>query len=76
MLTSRITGLTLISLGFLACLLGVEARDADSRPASLEEIQTLFDLAKVAPQRLRVVADINSTETKRSEEQIATEIRR
>jgi len=73
--TFRIIRLSLISSGLLSCLLCLEASGADSRPASLEEIQTLFDLATGGPQRLRVVADITSTETKWSEEQIAAEIK-
>jgi hypothetical protein len=75
-LTLRTIGLGLISLGLLSCLFCVEASVADSRAASLEEIQTLFDLATVGPQRMRVVADIVSNEPKWSEEQIAAEIRR
>jgi hypothetical protein len=64
----------LIALAFLSCVFCIEASNADSRPASLEEIQTLFNLATVGPQRLRVVADISSTEPKISEEKIAAEI--
>ena len=74
MFTARIFGPGLISLGLLSCLLCVEVSGAESRPASLDEIQTLFDLAAVKPQRLRVVADIVSTETPWSEEQIAAEM--
>ncbi len=70
MFTSR----DLISFGLLSCLFCVGASEADSRPASLDEIQTLFDLVTVRPERLRVVADITSNETKWSEEQIASEI--
>jgi len=72
--TSRIIRTSLISLGLLSCLLCAEASDTNSRPASLDEIQTLFDLATIGPQRQRVVADITSYETKWSEEQIATAI--
>lgn len=75
MFTSRIIRLSLISLGLLSCLLCLEASAADSRPASLDEIQTLFDLATAGPQRLRVVADIITYETKWSEEQIAAAIK-
>ncbi len=64
-----------LSLGLLSCLLCAGASGADSRPASLDELQMLFDLATVGPQRLRVVADIVSTEPKWSEEQVAAEIR-
>jgi hypothetical protein len=73
--TSRITRLGLISFGLLSCLLCVEASDTNSRPASLDEIQTLFNLVTVGPQRQRVVADITSYETKWSEEQIAMAIK-
>ena len=74
MFISRINRFSLISLGLFACQLCVEASDVNSRPATIDEIQTLFDLATVSPQRQRVVADITSYETKWSEKQIATGI--
>jgi hypothetical protein len=73
--TSSIIRLNLVSLGLLSCLFCVGASGADSRLASLDEIQALFDLATVGPQRMRVVADIFSNETKWSDEQIAAEIK-
>lgn len=75
MFTSQIIRLSLISLGLLSCLLCLDASAAETRPASLDEIQTLFDLATVGPQRMRVVADITTYEPKWSEEQIAAEIK-
>jgi hypothetical protein len=72
--TSKLMRLNLIALGFLSCVFCVKASKADSRPASLEEIQSLFNLATIGPQRLRVVADISSTEPQISEEKIAAEI--
>lgn len=75
MFTSRIIRLSLISLGILSCLTCFAASGADSRPASLDEIQTLFDLATVGPQRMRVVADITTYEPKWSKEQVAAEIK-
>jgi len=74
MFTSRIIRLCLISLELLSCLPHAEASDTNSRPASLDEIQSLFDLATVNPQRQRLVADITTYEPKWSQEQIATAI--
>jgi hypothetical protein len=74
MFTSRITRLGLISLSLLSCLHCVEASETNSRPASLDEIQTLFNLATVWPQRQRLVANITTYEPKWSQEQIATAI--
>lgn len=74
MFISRIARLGLILFGLLSCLLCVEASETNLRPASLDEIQTLFDLATVGPQRQRLVADITTYETKWSQEQIATAI--
>jgi hypothetical protein len=72
--TSKITRIGLISFGLLSCLFCAEASDANSRPASLDEIQTLFNLATVAPDRERLVADITSYEPKWSEQEIAAAI--
>jgi hypothetical protein len=72
--TPRITRIGLISLGLLSFPLCVKASDTNSRPASLEEIQTLFNLATVWPQRQRLVADVTTYETKWSQEEIATAI--
>ena len=74
MFTSRIARLSLISLGLLSCPLFVEASETNSRPASLDEIQTLFNLATVWPQRERLVADITTYEPKWSQDQIAKAI--
>lgn len=74
MFMSRIIRRRLISAWLMLCLLGLNASAAESRPASLDEIQALFDLATVGPQKLRMVADITSYEPKWTEEQIAAEI--
>lgn len=71
---SKSIGLGLVSFWLLSCLLDVEASDTNLRPASLDEIQTLFNLAIVSPQRERLVADITLHETKWSQEQIATAV--
>jgi len=71
----RIIGLSLTSLALVSCLFCVKASGAGSRPASLDEIQALFELATVGPQRMRILADILSNEPKWSEEQIAAEIK-
>lgn len=74
MLTSRITRCGLILSGLLSCLLCVEASETNSRPATLDEIQTLFNLATIWPQRERFVADITTYEPKWTREQIAAAI--
>lgn len=56
----------------VVCLVSIAA---DKRPASLDEIQQLFDLATFPPQRMRIVADIVSIEPKISEAKIASEIK-
>jgi hypothetical protein len=59
----------------LCCLPCVEVSAAETRPASKAEIQALFDLATVGPQRLRVVADIYMRELPISQEQISQELK-
>ena len=75
MLALRTNQFRLISFVFLSCLNCLVAVGAESRPATLDEIQTLFDLAKIGPPRLRVVADITSNEPKYSEQEIAAAIK-
>jgi len=53
-----------------------KAQAADSRPASLEEMQVLFDLATVGPTRMRVAADIVFIEPAWSKEELAAEIKK
>jgi hypothetical protein len=72
---SRLAGIGLVLCALLSCQTFTEASDANSRPASLAEIQKLFDLVTVGPQRQRFVAVITSSETKWSDEQIAAEIK-
>jgi len=75
MFTARINGFCLSLFVFLSCFCCLAAIGAESRPATLDEIQTLFDLAKSGPPRLRVVADITSNEPKFSAEEIAAAIK-
>ena len=56
-------------------LLTVEAYAAETRPASIAEIQALFDLATVGPQHLRVVADIKTSGLPWTQEQISQELK-
>jgi hypothetical protein len=72
---SRTIRFDFISAGLLLNLLCLSVPAEDLRPASFDEIQTLFKLATVGPQRMRVVADITSNSTKWSEEEIATAIK-
>jgi hypothetical protein len=73
-LDSRVIRPGLIVFGLLSCLFCAEASDTNSRPASLDEIQTLFKLAAIGPGQLRVVADITSSDIKWSGEQVAKAI--
>jgi hypothetical protein len=69
------TQLRLFCSGLLFFLLTVEAYAAETRPASIAEIQALFDLATVGPQHLRVVADIKTSGLPWTQEQISQELK-
>lgn len=71
----KILRLQQIACGILSCLVCIQAIGLESRPASIAEIQALFDLAIFGPQRLWVEADISSSETPWSPEQIAAEVK-
>lgn len=65
----RFSTLTIVSV--LVC---TPAFGADARRASMEEIQQLFDLATVRPQRSRIVVEITWNEPKWSDEQVIAEL--
>jgi hypothetical protein len=73
---SKIMSIVVLVATLFFLFLFPEAQAADSRPASLEEIRVLFDLATVGPTRMRVAADIMFTEPKWSEDEIAAEIKK
>lgn len=64
----------LAALHALSCLIIPWACSGVPRPATTSEIQALFDLATVAPQRLRVVADIITYEPAWSGEDVVREM--
>jgi len=64
----------ILSSGCLCALAGVYSYGSDANQASIEDINGLFKLATVGPQKMRVVAEIVITEPKWSEDQIANEL--